>query len=144
MKFFQVFWLLFFWRIHFLFWEILVNLKFAKRIPLLFPSSIYFRSSPFLLLTLLPLLTFLHPFCPTVCHSLWSSLTVISPRSSSTNLDISFSHFKFISSVISPKQFRCSHLLYFLQRMSYLLGQLTQFCASFHVKPSLRILLVGR
>jgi hypothetical protein len=28
--------------------------------------------------------------------------------------------------------------------MSYLLGQLTQFCASFHVKPSLRILLVGR
>jgi hypothetical protein len=83
-------------------WGDFAYLKFVERIPLLIPRSIYFRSSPFLLLILRPL-TFLHPFCPTVCHSLWSSLTVISPRSFTTNFDISFSHFKFIPSIVSPK-----------------------------------------
>ena len=110
----KLFCFLFFWRIHFVCGDIFAYLKFAERTPFLIPSSIYFCSSPFLLFTPSPLVRFLHPFCHTVWYSMWGNLTVINPRSSYTILDISLSNFKFICSIVPPKQSRGSHLLYLL------------------------------
>lgn len=65
------------------------------------------------------------------------------PRSSSKNLDILFRTSNLF--LLSFPQNISGVFTYYIcfQTLPYLFGQLTQFCASFHIKPSLRILLVG-